>query len=46
MECLAIGSLPYDNPQKALTIDKIGNIKIKLPSIELQQHIVDIITYL
>ena len=37
----AIGSA-----QKALTIDKIGNIKIKLPSIELQQHIVDIITYL
>ena len=34
----AIGSA-----QKALTIDKIGNIKIKLPSIELQQHIVDII---
>ena len=34
----AIGSA-----QRALTIDKIGNIKFKVPNINVQQHIVDII---
>lgn len=37
----AIGSA-----QRALTIDKIGNIKFKVPNIDVQQHIVDIIAYL
>ena len=34
----AIGSA-----QRALTIDKIGNIKFKVPNINVQQHIIDII---
>lgn len=28
--------------QKALTIDKVGNIKLSIPSVDIQQHIVDI----
>lgn len=37
----AIGSA-----QKALTIDKVGNIKFNVPNIDFQQHIVDIIVHL